>query len=395
MKSTEEMLQAAVQQLQTAEQARLTSETDPARRQLLHLLYAREAAALQSITLVRAEIPATQKRDWKPLIFPLAVAVLNLGALALWLTLPNCVTPENSGWMGRFALCIVAQSVSLCAAIGSIVSAMRRKPPKPVVVADETEFRRRLVEAEGRIALDAQTIEALFAQESVTIISTGAETAAELYASLYEMAQDARLDGNASQEKALSWPLSNAKRLLNAVGCEAVDYTPETAMFYDVMDADITQQRRPAIVQKADGIVQQRGTVFKEGVTPSLPPCRAHRRESPCNNQNQETWVCIAKGSRGRPQSPLVASAEAKSSACRKDMPCLQDQQRGRANGQVVSRAAWGALLRKRKVTGRDASLPAPLLAFPFELVARGTVGALPQTPQGALPLDPARGIPP
>ncbi len=75
MKSTEEMLQAAVQQLQTAEQARLTSETDPARRQLLHLLYAREAAALQSMTLVRAEIPAAQKRDWKPLIFPLAAAV--------------------------------------------------------------------------------------------------------------------------------------------------------------------------------------------------------------------------------------------------------------------------------------------------------------------------------
>ena len=213
----------------------------------------------------RAEIPATQKRDWKPLIFPLAAAVLNLGALALWLTLPNCVTPENSGWMGRFALCIVAQSVSLCAAIGSIVSAMRRKPPKPVAVADETEFRRRLVEVEGRIALDAQTIEALFAQESVTIISTGAETAAELYASLYEMAQDARLDGDANQGKALSWPLSNAKRLLNAVGCEAVDYTPETAMFYDVMDADITQQRRPAIVQKADGIVQQRGLYLRKG----------------------------------------------------------------------------------------------------------------------------------
>ena len=216
-------------------------------------------------TLVRAEIPAAQKRDWKLLILPLAAAVLNLGTLALWLTLPNCVTPENSGWMGRFVLCIVAQSVSLCAAIGSIVSAMRRKPPKPVVVADEIEFRRRLVEAEGRIALDAQTIEALFAQESVTIISTGAETAAELYASLYEMAQDARLDGDANQEKVLSWPLSNAKRLLNAVGCEAVDYTPETAMFYDVMDADITQQRRPAIVQKADGIVQQRGLYLRKG----------------------------------------------------------------------------------------------------------------------------------
>ena len=96
MKSTEEMLQAAVQQLQTAEQARLTSETDPARRQLLHLLYAREAAALQSMTLVRAEIPAAQKRNWKPLIFPLAATVLNLGALALWLTLPSCVTPEKN-----------------------------------------------------------------------------------------------------------------------------------------------------------------------------------------------------------------------------------------------------------------------------------------------------------
>ena len=32
-----------------------------------------------------------------------------------------------------------------------------------------------------------------------------------------------------------------------------------------VMDADITQQRRPAIVQKADGIVQQRGLYLRKG----------------------------------------------------------------------------------------------------------------------------------
>ena len=57
--------------------------------------------------------------------------------------------------------------------------------------------------------------------------------------------------------------------------------------------------------------------------------------------------------------------------------------------------SSLGALLRERKVTGRDASLPAPLLAASLELVGRGTVGALPQTPQGALPLDPARGNPP
>ena len=35
------------------------------------------------------------------------------------------------------------------------------------------------------------------------------------------------------------------------------------------------------------------------------------------------------------------------------------------------------------------------VVAVSFELVARGTVGALPQTPQGTLSLDPARGIPP
>ena len=51
-----------------------------------------------------------------------------------------------------------------------------------------------------------------------------------------------------------------------------------------------------------------------------------------------------------------------------------------------------GAHLRMREVTGRDASLPAPLRASSFELVARGAVGALPQTPPEALPLDSARG---
>ena len=55
-------------------------------------------------------------------------------------------------------------------------------------------------------------------------------------------------------------------------------------------------------------------------------------------------------------------------------------------------KSSWGARLRTRKVRGRDASLPAPLLAASLELVGRGTVGALPQPPQGTLSLDPARG---
>ena len=55
-------------------------------------------------------------------------------------------------------------------------------------------------------------------------------------------------------------------------------------------------------------------------------------------------------------------------------------------------KSSLGARLRTRKVRGRDAALPAPLLAASLELVGRETVGALPQTPQGTLSLDPARG---
>ncbi len=55
-------------------------------------------------------------------------------------------------------------------------------------------------------------------------------------------------------------------------------------------------------------------------------------------------------------------------------------------------KSSLGARLRTRKVRGRDASLPAPLLVTSLGLVGRGTVGALPQTPQGTLSLDPARG---
>ena len=135
------------------------------------------------------------------------------------------------------------------------------------------------------------------------------------------------------------------------------------------------------------------------------------------------------KGSRGRAQSPLVAAAaailpapikvkkqkcalrrggegerKAPSSLPQERNPCVSEKSCyvrktsysvapiWRDNVQKIGRAAWGARLRTREVTGRDASLPAPLLAVSLELVARKTVGALPQTPQGTLSLDPARG---
>ena len=75
----------------------------------------------------------------------------------------------------------------------------------------------------------------------------------------------------------------------------------------------------------------------------------------------------------------------------------IRDIERKRKTKKRFFTESWGksslgARLRTRKVTGRDASLPAPLLSAFKMLVARGTVGALPQTPQGTLSLDPARG---
>ena len=61
-------------------------------------------------------------------------------------------------------------------------------------------------------------------------------------------------------------------------------------------------------------------------------------------------------------------------------------------HGILGGKSSLGARLRTRKVRGRDASLPAPLLSAFEMMFSRGTVGALPQTPQGTLSLDPARG---
>ncbi len=104
------------------------------------------------------------------------------------------------------------------------------------------------------------------------------------------------------------------------------------------------------------------------------------------------------KGDRGlRPfPLPFCRLRRGETPACGKDQLCLKDQLHGRAHlarhSIGVGKSSLGALLRKREVTGRDASLPALLLSAFGILFARGTVGALPQTPQGTLSLDPAKG---
>ena len=130
----------------------------------------------------------------------------------------------------------------------------------------------------------------------------------------------------------------------------------------------------------------------------------ARRRDSPCNEKVKPQItpkVAAPKVSKGRSESPLVASAEAKSPACGKELLCLKDRRVGRAHlarhSTDVGKSSLEALLRKREVTGRDASLPAPLLTFPLEWSPEKQLGRCPKphkgrcplTLQGALPLDP------
>ena len=98
--------------------------------------------------------------------------------------------------------------------------------------------------------------------------------------------------------------------------------------------------------------------------------------------QWKQTNVC------GRPLDPFAVASHVTW------FLSLQGRQKGKQWFFTESwgKSSLGARLRTRKVRGRDASLPAPLLTASLGLVGRGTVGALPQTPQGTLSLDPARG---
>ena len=112
---------------------------------------------------------------------------------------------------------------------------------------------------------------------------------------------------------------------------------------------------------------------------------------------------CDPKVSKGRSESPLVASAEAK--PLRSEISCYnrKDQQFGRAHlarHSINSRkSSLGALLRKREVTGRDASLPAPFAGgflwnghptSSWGVAPNPSRDAVPAPCKGQLPLDPS-----
>lgn len=249
--------------LKQAEQARIAKEHDPARQQIIHLLYAREQMALKNhVALIQSEMPQTKKTlNFHHLLWPLATLLLSGVALALWLTLPETVTPENSGWMGRYVLCAAVQIAAVIVGVGSVIQALKPQQAtvQPHLTLDEAAMNRQLLETESRIAMDAQTIEGLYAQETASISNSYEETVAELYCTLREMQVDAQMDGNHEQLDMLSWPLVNAKKLLKTMGCDVVEYSPETAVMFDLIHSDVTQQRRPAIVQKDTGLIRLRG----------------------------------------------------------------------------------------------------------------------------------------
>ena len=71
-----------------------------------------------------------------------------------------------------------------------------------------------------------------------------------------------------------------------------------------------------------------------------------------CNDKNQVTGVCTAKGSRGRAQSPLVAPAGAKSPRNKKiqaTWECNAKESRGRPQSPLVASADAKPLHNKRK----------------------------------------------
>ncbi len=144
------------------------------------------------------------------------------------------------------------------------------------------------------------------------------------------------------------------------------------------------------------------GVSQKQGMRLQRKSQAAWTRNLLLREKNQVTWRCAAKGWRGDRKAPSSPPQRRTPLLSEKSRYGRQDQQFGRAHLARHStggeKAAWGAHLRMRKVTGRDASLPAPWLATSFGAVARERVGALPPnptrelrplTPQGDSPLTP------
>ena len=105
---------------------------------------------------------------------------------------------------------------------------------------------------------------------------------------------------------------------------------------------------------------------------------------------------CAPEGVKGAIGKPFGRLRRGETPASGKAPLCLEDMQSSRAHLARQYAASWikqlgGAPAGAQSYwQGRFAACT--FVDFSFGMVARETVGALPQTPQGAPPLDPARG---
>ena len=121
--------------------------------------------------------------------------------------------------------------------------------------------------------------------------------------------------------------------------------------------------------------------------------------------KKSRSMVVRPKGSRGRPQTSSVSIAPLSPPQRRNPLlaektgygrkSCNPVAPIWRDNVALRDRAAWGALLRERKVTGRDASLPAPCWLFPLSSFDEQRLGRCPKPHKGRRPLTLQGGIPP
>ena len=123
---------------------------------------------------------------------------------------------------------------------------------------------------------------------------------------------------------------------------------------------------------------------------------------NPCREKAQLTGVCTEGFQRAiadfvRFHCPFVASAEAKSPAFGKDQLWSEVKQSGRAHlarhSIGVGKSSLGGASEEARSYWQGRFAACAFVGCLFELSARKTVGALPQTPQGTLSLDPFRAI--
>ena len=234
-----------------------------------------ERNAHEYMSLVRVEEgkpqpPIVQRKEldrWirmlmHPLVELIGLVLLVVFMLAGWMANVGYAAPGfvyNHTWfvfamiaglllLMRFALVrVTAQSTA---------QTVRIEVHEPYIDAAELEH---LVKQQiDAVKADAASVDALFVSEVVSA-KQGSET---VFASLYTTVYEAQLDSD--DPDALAKPLSIIKKSLYDLGYKTVSYSPETALYFDVLPSDVNMMRYPAICDRATGAVLRKGMYIQK-----------------------------------------------------------------------------------------------------------------------------------